>query len=266
MPPLIARAAPVAEARGRANEHLAATRRHPHARSDGMRTRLLPIVTMSAGLFVGALALGALSQSCSGSGDAADAGAADVDLYGPGPCRDGTIRIAACTAADGGASPESFSDEACLSLDDVSRRQGVAHDDARAPSIEQPAEGAAIPSASPYTFTWRPGALALRRARPRALTAMDEWRRFVTLIPEAEAHCPPFNGVGYAVVFTAGAQEVLRAETSTRSYTPAEDAWARLRAVRGAIGVRVLAARFSASAVVEGPFDQSTERRFTLAP
>ena len=233
-----------------------------------MHAGFLSIATMSAGVLVGTLCLGVVAQSCSGGGGGEDAGAADVDLYGPGPCRDGTIRILACTAADGGAAPEAFSDEACLSLDDASQRQGVRHDDARAPSIDQPAEGAALPAAVPYTFTWHPGTFALRRTlhAPRALTAMDEWRRFTTLIPEASAHCAPFNGVGYAVVFTAGAQEVLRAETASRSYTPAEDAWARLRAVRGLIAVRVVVARFGASAVVEGPFDQSTPRGFTLIP
>ena len=222
---------------------------------------------MTAGLLTGALLVGLAAPSCTGDGGGSDAGAADVDLYGPGPCRDGTIRILSCSASDA-AAPETFSDEACLSLDDATQRQGVAHDDARAPTIDRPAEGAALPAAVPFTFTWSPGTLVRRPVRlaPRALTALDEWRRFVTLIPEAEAHCPPFNGVGYAVVFTAGAQEVLRAETASRRYTPAADAWARLQAVRGVIGMRVVVARFGASAVVEGPFDQSAARRFTLTP
>src|SRR5262249_54072703 len=122
----------------------------------------------------------------------------------------------------------------------------------------------------PFTFTWHPTGLVHRwppAPPPRVLTFRDELHRWTTLLPAAEAHCAAFGGVAFAVVFKASDGRVLlRAETSHRSYTPTADAWARLQAAQGTIGMTVEAARFSNNAVTEGPFDQTAPRHFTLAP
>ena len=233
-----------------------------------MRTRFISVAGLAAALFTGSLALGIATQSCSsGSNPVADAGTADTGEE-TGPCSDGTIQLLACEGVDGAPPVETFSDEACQALDDAEHRSGVSHDAARAPSIDAPTEAQAVPSTAPFTFRWHNGTVAARTPRvpPRGYTLGDELARWTQLVPSADAHCAPFNGVAYAVVFRANGQELLRAETSRASYTPTADAWTRLRAARGTLELRVEVARFGTSMVTEGPYDQTTPRTFTLTP
>lgn len=174
------------------------------------------------------------------------------------------------------AGTDPFSDEACRSFDDALMRGSPQVDPARSPVIDEPAAGAVLGSAAPATFRWH-GQLAGLRMTPlgvplsdppaRAMTWRDELARWTTLVPRAYAHCPPFNGVGYALLFRSGGRVVLRVEQSRTEYTPDAQAWSTLRGAGGPIELTVLAARFRGSLIEPegGPF-ASEPRRFTIAP
>jgi hypothetical protein len=196
-----------------------------------------------------------------------------MDAEQTGPCQDGTIQLLECEApGDGAAAEDLFTDEACDGLDNAEQRSpGLLHDDTKAPGIDAPTEAQALSRATPFTFTWHPTGISIAPVRrnhaPRRYTFRDEIARWSVLIPAAEAHCPPFAGVAYAIVFkNAQGTVLLRAETSHREYTPTTDAWARLTAASGTISMTVEVARFSDNAVTEGPFDQTTPRTFTITP
>lgn len=234
-----------------------------------MRFTWMTRVWMGVGLFGASLAAGVAAPSCT-----SDPTPADVVTLPPRPCTDGTYVLASCLASSyDGTAPERFSDEACRTLVDVEARAAVPHDDARAPRITTPAEGAVVPRDAPYTFVWQPTGIARTRrgcAPTWASHAVEGGGSagfaWPSLIAEAEAHCPPFSGTGYAAVFRANGQEIVRVETASTTWTPNADAWARLIAARGTIEMRVLAMRFSTNNIVEGPVDQSAPRRFTIAP
>lgn len=136
-------------------------------------------------------------------------------------CGDPTqVSLPACA----GAGEDPFSDEACIPLDDSVRAGRVTVDDARAPAITAPAEGQVVPGATPFAFAWT-APTALRRAP----TPADEWRRLVTLVPEAEAHCAPFTGRAYELAFRAGATVLLRRQPSRTGWTPDEATWCMAR-------------------------------------
>lgn len=102
------------------------------------------------------------------------------------------------------------------------------------------------------------------------MTFADEWRRWTTLLPEAEAHCAPFSGRAYDLIFRRAGQIVFRRQQSGTSWTPDAVAWTRLRtaASTGPIELTIQTATFAANviAIGSGPFFQSTPRRFTIAP
>lgn len=231
-----------------------------------MKKRTFSLVLTA--LVAAPLALSAALQSCSPNGGG-DAGA-DANPYGnAGSCTDGTVFLLSCTAPnDGGAPLETYTDEACIGLDTAERARGIAMDNAQAPAIDQPTEGAAVPAATPFTFTWRPQGLSLRpRSAARSLLAWhDALRGAGLLVGEAQAHCSPFSGLGYALTFRANGQVLLRAQTAAAQYRPTASAWALLQAARGAISLTVEAARFGNNAVTAGPVVQATPRTFTLAP
>jgi hypothetical protein len=210
-----------------------------------------------------------LAASCSGGGTQ-DAGA---DVQANAACTDGTIQLGECEAVDGAPPAETFTDEACQGLDTAETRHAPVADATRAPVIDAPTEAQALPAATPFTFAWHPSpAFSLRapeRGSPRARTLgfADRVRQLFTLLPAAEAHCPAFGGIGYAVIFTASnGQVLLRAETAARSYTPSAQAWMRLTAARGTISMTVEAARFANNDVTDGPVVQATPRTFTITP
>jgi hypothetical protein len=234
-----------------------------------MRPTVFSIAFLATGFLAAPLVASVVIEACSGSGGSD--GGADGNPYGnpTGPCRDGTIQMLSCTQTiEGGAPLETFSDEACLGLDTAEARTGLTHDSAQAPAMDQPAEGATLPATPPFTFAWHPTGLAwrLRRAPARRFTWRDDLTRWAALVPAAEAHCPAFGGVGYAVIFRTHGQQLLRSNTAHTYYQPTPDAWARLRAARGTIEMTVEAARFSNNTVTEGPYDQATPRHFTIAP
>lgn len=183
-----------------------------------------------------------------------------------GPCADpNVISLPACPDEDG------FSDETCQGFDDrTSNGQSMAND-ARAPSITAPTEGQAVAGATPFTFRWT-APTACRRPAPgtRALTFADEWRRWTTLVPEARAHCPPFSGRGYDLIFRRGGQVILRRQQSGSSWTPDAATWTRLRTATagGQVELTIQTATFAANVIASGagPFVQSAPRRFTLTP
>lgn len=191
-------------------------------------------------------------------------------------CDDHTLPGAACSDRNVISLPtcpteDAFSDEACQSFDDRTTNGQATADDARAPSIAAPTEGQAVPGATPFTFQWTaPTTLRRRAPGTRALTVADEWRRWTTLLPEAQAHCPPFSGRAYDLIFRRGGQVVFRRQQSGASWTPDAAAWARLRAAAsaGPLELTVQTATFSANVIsgAAGPFVQSTPRRFTITP
>jgi hypothetical protein len=187
---------------------------------------------------------------------------------GAGPCQNGDIVLLECEPVDG-STPDRYTDEACEALDTAESRMAPTPSDSQAPAIDAPAEGAALPSATPFTFTWHPQGLAYR-IQPAPSQRGFEWRddlaRWSTLLPAAEAHCAPFGGVAYALVFRANNQQLLRVETANTSWTPEGDAWTRLRAAVGTISLTIEAARFASNAVTEGPVVSVTPRTFTIAP
>lgn len=187
---------------------------------------------------------------------------------GSGPCQNGTIQLLECEPDDAGVQVEHFTDEACDGLDTAETRAAAMPSDSQAPAIDAPSEAQVVPGATPFTFTWHATGISMLRPAPatRLFTWRDDLIRWTTLVPVAEAHCPPFGGVAYAAIFKASnGQEILRAETGNRNYTPTADAWMRLRAAQGTITMLVEVARFSDNAVTEGPYVQATARHFTLA-
>lgn len=181
----------------------------------------------------------------------------------PSACSDPT-RLSLPTCSVAGQDP--FSDEACQGLDDYVSRSTPAADDARAPAIMTPSEGERVPAATPYTFRWSaPMAFAPRRRPP---TFRDEFARWTTLVPEAEAHCQPFNGRAYELTFRAGGQTLMRRQQSATSWTPDTGAWARI--VTGANGrpveLTVVTATLTNNRVGTGSaYVQTAPRRFTLS-
>ncbi len=158
-----------------------------------------------------------------------------------------------------------FSDEACIALDDTIRR-GATTNDARAGTITAPTEAQAIPTATPFTFTWT--APTARRA-PRVPTWRDELLRLVTPLPEAHAHCDPFTGRAYELRIAVGATVILRRQQSATSWTPTAAEWAYLTRTIGTQTAQLTL--YTASMVNNqitagnGPFVPAMTRRFTLA-
>lgn len=178
------------------------------------------------------------------------------------PCADRQqVSLPSCEAAGG----DRFSDEACIALDDTIRRSATASD-ARAATITAPTEGQALPAAAPFTFTWAAPTMALHR---RSMTVGDELRRFVTLLPEAQAHCEPFTGRAYELRIAVGTTVVLRRQQSATSWTPTAAEWAY---ITNAIGARTAEITLYTAALVSnqvsagaGPFYAAAPRRFTVA-
>lgn len=181
------------------------------------------------------------------------------------PCADSQqVSLPSCEAAGG----DGFSDEACIALDDAIRASRAAVNDARAPSITAPTEMQAVPRATPFTFAWTAPVAVIPARRP--MTVGDELRRWVTLIPEAEAHCEPFTGRAYELRLKVGATVALRRQQSALSWTPTAAEWTYLT---GAIGTQtaeltIYTASYVANQISTGagPFYPMTARRFTVAP
>ena len=188
-------------------------------------------------------------------------------------CDDHGVTSAACSDRSIISLPtcpteDAFSDEACQGFDDRTSNGQSTANDARAPSITAPTEGQAVAGATPFTFQWTaPTSLRLRPPGPRAPTFADEWRRWTTLLPEAQAHCPPFSGRAYDLIFRRSGQVVFRRQQSGASWTPDAAAWARLRTAAGdQLELTIQTATFAADVIASGagPFVQSAPRRFTL--
>ncbi len=191
-------------------------------------------------------------------------------------CDESTVTSAACADRNVISLPtcpteDGFSDETCQGFDDrISNGQSMVND-ARAPAIVAPTEAEALPGATPYTFRWTaPTSFRLRPPATRALTFADEWQRWTTLVPEAQAHCPPFSGRGYDVFIRSGDTVVFRRQQSGTSWTPDAASWARLRtaAAGGPLSLTIQTATFNANVIPSGsgPFVQSAPRRFTISP
>lgn len=181
------------------------------------------------------------------------------------PCADSQqVSLPACAVAGG----DSFSDEACIALDDAIRGSRATVNDMRSPSITAPTEMQAVARATPFTFAWTAPVASIPARRP--MTVGDELRRWTTLVPEAEAHCDPFTGRAYELRIKAGANVLLRRQQSALSWTPSAAEWTYLT---GAIGTQtaeltIYTASYVANQISTGagPFYPMTARRFTVAP
>ncbi|MDP3277113.1 MAG: hypothetical protein Q8Q09_18115 [Deltaproteobacteria bacterium] len=215
-----------------------------------------------------------LFAGCSPGAPACEGGSCDAADAAPAS----RCYLAALPACEGGN--DRYSDEACLSLDDRETRVPAVRDATRAPIVLSPTQNEALPAATAPTFRWSV-VLASRlrdRAAPqiawlstaprpaRAMTFTEELSRWLTLIPEAQAHCAPFSGVGYGVDFISAGRVLLRVEQSRTEYTPTSAAWAQLRAATGPIEMRITAARFRNNEVTEGPYESVERRTFTIVP
>ncbi len=178
------------------------------------------------------------------------------------------ISVSACTGG------ESYGDEACAVLDDALRRGSTAND-ARAARITAPTEGQAVPAAQPFTVRWEPSTARRsplgpgRPLRRHEASWRDELSRWLTLVPEAQAHCAPFTGRAYELRASVGTTVVLRRQQGLTQWTPSASEWQRLRdAARGgrAVELTLYTAEMSASQINpgSGPFTPTAPRRFTL--
>lgn len=171
------------------------------------------------------------------------------------------MSLPACEAAGG----DRFSDEACIALDDTIGRSATTND-TRAAAITAPTEAQAVPAGTPFTFTWSAPAMARYR---RPMTVGDELRRFVTLLPEAHAHCDPFTGRAYELRIKVGSTVVLRRQQSATTWTPTAAEWTY---ITNTIGAQTAELTLYTAALVgnqvsagTGPFYAAAPRRFTVA-
>lgn len=233
---------------------------------------------MNARLFFCAVvSCAALISGCSTPPTTCDGGACNDSGAAPSRCL--TAVLPQCDRG-----PDPYSDETCFALDDAESRSGATVDAMRAPALTAPTQGQALPGATPFTFRWSAATALLPTRTPsqwnvasrapspahefnsRAPTVLEELSRWTTLVPEAQAHCAPFSGVGYGLDFRAGGRVILRVEQSLTEYTPGAAAWEVLRGATGPIELRITAARFRNSVVSDGPFESPTRVTFTITP
>lgn len=160
----------------------------------------------------------------------------------------------------------------------------------RAPALDSPAEGAAIPKASGTTFTWHFGmtASAPRGGDPDLLEKASWWsplrqapraakpirllqkplRELFGPVRSAYAHGEPFTGAATFLVFSTDSDpRVLRVLTSETSYAPDTTAWDKLAAAGKPITLTLTAADFESNRIIQegGPFAGSSIT-FTITP
>lgn len=131
-------------------------------------------------------------------------------------------------------------------------------DSSKAATISAPTEGAALPAATPFAFTWN--ASTARR------TVLPAW-----LGPErsAHAHGDPFTGVAYLLTFsTASTPALVRVVTDKTTYTPTDAVWSALKGAGGPITLSIIAARIENNLLVNGggPYTAGKGVSFTIAP
>lgn len=156
------------------------------------------------------------------------------------------LGAAACghSASDACGQPEyggKASDEAWLSMVDGEAR--TVADDAKAAAFTTPAEGAAVPSATPAAFNWTGGAVASSN----------------------KPHLPPVTGAIYYIKVTIpGRVCPLRALTTTTTWTPSAASWAIIAAATGTVSASIQSAYLRENRITEGPYRPTADRTFTL--
>ena len=180
------------------------------------------------------------------------------------PCTDSAqISLPDCAPAG-----DRFSDEACTVFDDaIATRSSV--QDARAATVTAPMESQRLPRATPFTFVWTAPTASRRRLQaPRAMTLADEFTRWTTLLPAAEAHCEPFSGRAYELRFRVNGETILRRQQSATTWTPNTRDWGVLVAGGGANTVEITlhTALFNNGQIgaTAGPFTPMAVRSFVL--
>lgn len=156
-----------------------------------------------------------------------------------GGCSSSATPATTGPCADGGAIVRlgSFTDEACLAFLEAEQRKQVVTDPVRAPQWTAPPAGT-LPAATPPTFVWTKGTLAIR---PRPFS----WVR------AAAAHGIT-TGDGYVLTFRdGGGNELLRVMSTNAGFAPDAARWKRLAGSKRLV-VSLVGARFSSNQLATG--------------
>jgi hypothetical protein len=185
-----------------------------------------------------------------------------------------------------------MTDEALVALAGALDQAPPASMPARAPTLDSPADSAAIPRASGTTFAWHFGMSASaprgfdsgavlpekaawwspllpapQAARPIRLL-QKPLRELFGPVRSAYAHGEPFSGAATFLVFSTDSDpRVLRVLTSETSYAPDTAAWDKLAATGKPITLTLSAAEFENNRIIQGggPFAGSSVT-FTITP
>lgn len=142
-------------------------------------------------------------------------------------------------------------DEAWVAIDEAT----LVTNDASAPRLIAPTV-LDRSAAQPPAFEWTPGALAtLQRALPRGrVHTRASWLAALWSPTVARAHEPPVTGDQYRLELSVGEGDPIRVLTGANTWTPNENAWARIVAAAGPVTVRIIGAYLMSGRVTEGPF------------
>jgi hypothetical protein len=163
---------------------------------------------------------------------------------------------------------------------------------AKAPTLDAPTTGAALPKSPAPVFSWHIGATSSHNSpvplhevddralwvapspAPRAASTSKPWRFIGPLrelfgpVRTAYAHGDPYTGTATYLVFSTGADpKLVRVLTSETSYTPDQASWGKLTSAGTTITLTLMGAEFENNRVVQGggPFKGSSIQ-FTVMP
>jgi hypothetical protein len=171
-------------------------------------------------------------------------------------------------------------DETFVAMSSALDQTKPTSDPAKAATLDMPADGAALPRATPPVFTWHIGAATAQAERsqgprwaglellPTPAEAWTPLRELFGPIRAASAHGDPFNGTGTYLVFSTDTDpKLVRAFTGVTTYTPSQAAWGKMTGAGKQITLTLVSALFEQDRVVQGggPFAGSIIK-FTVAP
>lgn len=165
--------------------------------------------------------------------------------------------------------------------------QGVKDEPSKAPTLDAPTDGAALPKSTIPTFQWHVGATASHLA-PASPSRFASWpaselvtptineaplHRFLAPLGEligpmrsARAHGTPFTGNATFLVFsTSSDPKLLRVFTGATAYTPSQAAWDKLAGAGAEITLTLTGAILEQNRIAMdgGPFKGSVSK-FTI--
>ena len=173
-------------------------------------------------------------------------------------------------------------DETLLAFQSALDQAPPANSPSQAATLDQPANGTALPRASAPTFTWHFGPTASRAngahpfrwagSIPASVHApppvSSPLRELFGPPRSAHAHGDPFNGTATYLTFSVDSDpKLVRVFTGTTSYSPASEVWDKMVTAGKPITLTLVSAIFEQDRIVPsgGPFAGSTTQ-FTVAP